>query len=367
MNDTNITALAQLLVRYSLDIQKGETVAIRGPTYSEPLVRELYAAILEAGGIPSLRLAFSGQPYTFYSRAQDHHLDACNEADYRDMAFFDAYMAIRTYDNARELSGIDPQLQARASRAQRRISDLQSQREETGAFRWSLAPFPTASMAQEAGMALEEYESFVYRACHLDKEDPVAEWKRISAEQERLCRWLSKRDEFRFVGPGTDLSMSCAGRTWINCDGHKNMPDGEVFTGPVEDSAQGTITFTYPALYRGTEVSGIRLTFKDGVVADFDASKGRDFLGAMIGTDEGSRRIGEIAIGTNYGITRFTRLILFDEKIGGTMHLALGDGITGSGSRNRSAIHWDMLKEMRDGGKIYADGELFYENGTVLI
>ena len=367
MPEPYLRSLARLLVRYSLNLREGERVFLEGPTYAEDLLIELYKEALDAGAFPTFALWPRGQAYAFYTHAKDIHLDRNDDVDFRHIEMADAFAVVFTQENARELSSIPPELMARKSRASKPNSDLFSAREEAGTLRWVGGPYPTATMAQEAGMALEEYVAFVVSSCYLDKVDPVAEWKRISTEQERLCRWLSKRSEFRFVGPGTDLSMSCDGRTWINCDGHKNMPDGEVFTGPVEDSAQGTITFTYPALYRGTEVSGIRLTFKDGEVTDFDASKGRDFLGAMIGTDEGSRRIGEIAIGTNYGITRFTRLILFDEKIGGTMHLALGDGITGSGSRNRSAIHWDMLKEMRDGGKIYADGELFYENGTVLI
>jgi aminopeptidase len=279
----------------------------------------------------------------------------------------DAYVALFTSMNARELSSIDPEHISRRSRSRKKINDLFSKKEEEGTLRWVGGPYPTAPMAQEASMSLEEYADFVYASCNLDKEDPVAEWERISAEQQKVCDWLCKRDEFRFVGRDTDLTMSCKGRTWVNCDGHINMPDGEVFTGPVEDSVNGKISFTYPAIYRGNEALDVKLEFKDGVVSSYSASKGEKFLGAMIGTDDGSNKVGEIAIGTNYNITRFTKELLFDEKIGGTMHLALGDGIVQSKSANRSSIHWDMLKDMKDGGKIYADGELFYENGKFLI
>jgi aminopeptidase len=367
MTRDEIKKLSNLLVTYCVGVKKGEKVLLNGTTYSEELLLELYKSVLDAGGHPSLNVSLSTQQYAYFTHAQDHHLDYCDQRTYRDMEVADIMIALRTMDNMKELSGIAPERLARKARASFDINLLRNKRESEGAFRWVLGPYPTQSMAQEAGMSLEEYEALAFRACHLDKEDPVAEWERVSAEQQKLCDWLEKRDEFRFVGRDTDLTMSCKGRTWVNCDGHVNMPDGEVFTGPIEDSVNGTISFTYPAIFQGNEVRGVQLSFKDGEVSKYHASMGESFLGAMIGTDDGSNKVGEIAIGTNYGIDTFTRLILFDEKIGGTMHMALGNGIVQSGSVNKSSIHWDMLKDMKDGGRMYADGELFYENGKVII
>ncbi len=216
-------------------------------------------------------------------------------------------------------------------------------------------------------MSLAEYEDFVFQACFVGKPDPVAEWRRVAKEQERIVNYLNAKKTIKVEGKDTDLTVAVSGRKWINCCGLRNMPDGEVFTGPVEDSAQGRIRYSYPAIYGGKEVVDVRLEFKDGKVTEARAEKGEDLLQAMIAMDEGAKRIGEFAIGTNYGVQRFTKNTLFDEKIGGTIHLALGFSIPESGGVNQSGIHWDMVCDLKEGGRIFADGEKFYEDGKFLI
>ena len=359
--------MAKLLVHYSTKVTRGDYVLISGEVISRPLLMELYREVLRAGAHPQMLPTFDEQSHTFLSLASDEQLQFLSPLEKELIERVDVTIDILSELNLKQNSTIDPSKMAMRSKARGAIMERFMERQGTGDLRWVLGPYATQAYAQEAGMSLEEYEAFICHACHLDKEDPVAEWERISAEQQKLCDWLGKREEFRFVGTDTDLTMSCKGRTWINCDGDNNMPDGEVFTGPVEDSANGTIRFTYPGIYAGVEIEDIRLTFKDGTVVDSKASKGQNMLEKTLDTDEGSRSIGEIAIGTNYGIQQFTKNMLFDEKIGGTMHMALGAGYPESGSSNVSAIHWDILKDMKDGGKVYADGELFYENGKILI
>ena len=216
-------------------------------------------------------------------------------------------------------------------------------------------------------MGLKEYEDFLYSACLPDMNDPVGYWRKFSTGQEKIINWLKGKSEVTVKGPETDLRLNVAGRTFINCDGRFNMPDGEIFTGPVEDSLEGQVYFSYPAIYRGREVTGVRLWFEKGKVVKATADKNEDFLIKTLDTDAGSRYIGEFAIGTNEGISQFTRQILFDEKIGGSFHMALGAGYPETGSKNESAVHWDMICDLRDGGEIRVDGELLYQNGRFVI
>ena len=228
-------------------------------------------------------------------------------------------------------------------------------------------PYPISAQAQEAAMSLEEYEDLVYKSCLVDKEDPVAEWKRIHEQQEKICHFLNQMEEIHVLGEDTDLTFSVKGRKWVNCSGKENMPDGEVFTSPVEDSANGTVRFTLPGIYSEREVEEIRLTFKYGKVVKASAAKGDELLQQLLKI-EGADRLGETAIGTNYGITRFTKDMLFDEKMGGTIHMALGQNPTPeTGGLNESALHWDILKDMNEGGEICADRKLFYKNGKFVI
>ncbi|RME37344.1 MAG: aminopeptidase, partial [Thermoflexia bacterium] len=241
------------------------------------------------------------------------------------------------------------------------------QRGATGELKWVVTLYPIPAYAQEADMSLREYEDFVFAACFCDQEDPVSRWREVHEHQQRLVDWLKGKREVRIVGPNADLTLSIEGRIFINCDGRNNMPDGEIFTGPVEESARGWVRFTYPAITGGREVEGIELWLEEGRVVRATARKNEEYLLKMLDTDPGARYIGEFAIGTNPNIRRFTKSILLDEKIGGSFHLALGAGYPETGSRNESAIHWDMICDMRDGGEIWVDGELFYRNGEFVL
>jgi aminopeptidase len=241
------------------------------------------------------------------------------------------------------------------------------QRAASGELRWVVTLFPTHAYAQDAEMSLSEYEDFVYGACMPDEDDPTAYWRRFSAWQQKIVDWLKGKERVHIVGPETDLRLSIAGRSFINSDGRRNMPSGEVFTGPVEDSAEGHVYFSYPAIYCGHQVTGVRLWFKDGKVVKATAEKNEDFLLETLDTDQGARYLGEFAIGTNEGITRFTGQILFDEKIHGSFHIAVGSGYPETGSKNQSAIHWDMICDMRAGGEIWVDDELLYRDGEFVV
>jgi len=245
--------------------------------------------------------------------------------------------------------------------------EISMRRSAAGELRWVGTLFPTNAYAQEADMSLSEFQDFVYGACHVDKADPSAEWRKVSLEQQRLVDWLKGKDQLRVQGPSVDLTLSIAGRTFINSDGKRNMPSGEIFTGPVEDSVNGWVRFSYPAIVAGREISGVELVFEEGKVVRASAEKNEEFLLSALESDEGARYLGEFAIGTNYGIDRFTKNILYDEKIGGTIHMALGSGYPETGSKNKSSIHWDMICDMRNGGKIFADGELIYDTGDFRI
>ena len=216
-------------------------------------------------------------------------------------------------------------------------------------------------------MSLGDYEDFVLGACLPDMDDPVGYWERFSAWQQKIVDWLKGKERVQVTGPGTDLRLSVAGRAFVNCDGKRNMPDGEVFTGPVEDSVEGHVLFSYPAVYQGREVEGVQLWFEKGRVVKATADKNAGFLAQMLDTDEGARSVGEFAIGTNKGITQFTRSTLFDEKINGSFHMALGKSLPETGGVNESAIHWDMVCDLRDGGEIRVDDQLLYKNGEFVI
>jgi len=253
------------------------------------------------------------------------------------------------------------------NQAQAEIMRIYAQRAAAGELRWVGTLFPTNAHAQDAEMSLSEYEDFVYGACLPDMDDPVGYWRRFSAWQQRIVDWLEGKERVRVVGPETALRLSITDRVFINCDGRLNMPDGEVFTGPVEDSVEGHVYFSYPAIYQGREVAGIRLWFESGKVVKASAEKNEDFLLQMLDTDEGARYVGEFAIGTNKGITHFTRQILFDEKINSSFHMALGRSYPQTGGKNESTIHWDMICDMRTGGEIWVDDELLYKDGQFVI
>ncbi len=276
----------------------------------------------------------------------------------------DVLINLRAQTNTRGLNNVAPARQAKRQMAKRPILQKFLERSASGALRWVGTLFPTDAYAQDAEMSLREYEDFVYSACHVQGEDdPVAYWLGVSAEQQRLIDWLKPRDRVVVRGPNADLALSIKGRTFLNADGARNMPDGEVFTGPVEDSVNGWVRFTYPAVNAGREVDGVEIKFENGKAVTATAKKNQAYLLATLDMDAGARYLGEFAFGTNFGIQRFTRSILFDEKIGGSIHMAFGAGYPDTGSQNQSALHWDMICDMRDGGEVWVDGELFYQNG----
>jgi aminopeptidase len=368
MRDPRITKLAQVLVNYSVGVKKDELVRISGPPISEPLLLELQRAVLAAGGHPMVRSAPDALGEIFIKEASDAQLQYLNPIAKYEVETIDCSIGIWGEENTKSMSHCDPKRMAKSSAARRPIFDTFMKRAAEGKLKWSGTQFPCQASAQDAEMSLSEYEDFVFGAGLLDQPDPVAAWRQVSARQQRLADFLNGKSDYHVVAAnGTDIRMSVKGNKWINCDGHENFPDGEVFTGPVLDSVNGTVNFSFPAVYHGHEVHGVQLTFKDGKVIEAKAGKGQDFLFSMLDMDAGSRFLGECAIGSNYNITQYTKNTLFDEKIGGTVHFALGAGYPETGNDNQSGLHWDMVVDLRPGGFVEIDGQKFSENGRFLI
>jgi aminopeptidase len=367
MTDHRIDKLAKVLVEYSSPVQEGDLVVIRANAVAASLIKALYREVLRAGGHPFTQISLSGLMETFYREASDDQLDFISPVEQVISDQYRVSYGIHSETNTKALTNVDPTRQRRAQIARKALRQRFLERAARGEQLWTVTLYPTDAFAQNAEMSLDDFADFVYGACFLDDPDPVARWRDLSARQQRLVDWLKGKREVRVTGPHVDMTLSIEGRTFINSDGHHNFPSGEIFTGPVEDSVNGWVEFTYPAIHGGREVEGIRLRFENGVVVEASAKKNEDFLLKMLDTDEGARRLGEWAIGTNRNIQRFTRNILFDEKIGGTIHMALGSSYPETGGKNESAIHWDMICDMRAGGEIHVDGELFYRSGQFLI
>lgn len=375
MADPRVINLARTLVHYCVEVKEKDLVGIIAQPPATPLVGEVLRQVLRRGGYPYLlpytlplpALGYEGLDQIFFEEASDDQLQHQDRFWKTLNEDFDVRIFIHSQFNTRALSEINPQRVSIYRQAYKEIFDTYFERMASGSLRRVSTLFPTQAFAQDAGMSLKEFEDYVYSTTYSDKENPVAEWQRIHDEQQGLVDWLKGKKEIQVKGPNAELVLSVEGREFFNSDGKQNMPSGEIFTGPVEDSAQGWVRFTHPAILEGYEVEGVELHFEGGKVVKATASKNEDFLHTMLDVDEGSRYLGEFAIGTNHMINRFIKKILFDEKIGGTIHMALGQGYPITGSVNNSAIHWDMICDMRDGGKIYADGELFYESGEFKI
>ena len=364
MRDPRLTKLADVLVNYSTAVKKGQLVRISGAPVSTPLILEIHAKVIEAGGHSFIRMAPEEAKELFLKKASEEQLKFCSPIDLYEYEKVDVSIGIWSEQNTRALTGVDPTRMGLVQAARRPLMDLSLTRAAEGKLKWVGTQFPTQASAQDAEMSLSEYEDFVFSAGFIDQPDPVAQWKKISVAQQRLVDYLNGKRHYRVVAAnGTDLRMSVEGRRWINCDGNENFPDGEVFTGPVVESVEGQVNFSFPAVYHGRECDGVRLTFRNGKVVDASADKGQDYLFSMLDTDAGSRFLGECAIGTNYGITRYTRNTLFDEKIGGTVHFALGMGYPETGNTNKSGLHWDMVVDLRQGGHIEIDGEKINVDG----
>ena len=360
MRDQRLEKLARVLVDYSIEAGEGDQVLLSDGAAAEPLIKAIYARLLQAGATPVPLVGLPGMQELFFVHAQDHHYEKTPPVTRAIYEEADAFISIMAPTNTRALANVDPSKQQALGKRDQQLREIVMKKE-----RWVLTLFPTEALAQESDMGLEEYEDFVYAAMALDKEDPVSFWQQKSDEQAKLKERLEQAKEIRISGPETDLKLSVEGRTFINSAGKRNMPCGEVFTGPVEDSVEGTVYFGVPSAVAGREVSDVRLRFEDGKVVEATAEKGEDYLISMLDADEGARYLGELGIGTNYGIPRPTKNILFDEKLGGTVHLAVGKSYEETGGKNDSSVHWDLICDLHE-GEIYADGELLQKDGEFL-
>jgi aminopeptidase len=363
MTDPRLARMARTIVDYSLALKPGDLLRIEASALTQPLVAAAFAEAMRAGANVLTRISLDGIGESFLRLASDDQLAYISESERVETETVTARLAIGGGWNNRSLSGVNPDRLAIQRKARAPIAERMLQRRLKGELRWCITQYPTQASAQDAEMSLEEYESFVFGACFADRDDPVLEWQRLSSTQGVLVERLNRVKKLRVEAADTELELSVRDRRWINSDGKANFPSGEVFSAPVEDSVNGRIRFEFPAVYSGRMVTGISLEIKDGRVTGAQADTGEDFLEATIATDAGAARLGEVAFGTNPGIQRFTRNILFDEKIGGTMHFALGNAYPECGGSNKSAIHWDLIKDLRTEGRVFADGELIYENG----
>lgn len=367
MLDSRISKFAKVLVHYSLGVKKDDSFLISGNAISEPLLKEVYKEALIAGANPFINTILEGVNELLYKYGSDEQIGYLSPHEKFRIENIDAFLTVVGNLNTRALTNIAPAKQALRHKGHREIGRIHAERRSSGALRWCGTLFPTYAGAMDGDMSLMEYEEFVFDACKLNSDDPIAEWKKVSEEQQKYVDWLNTKSTIEVKSKDTHLTLSTAGRKWINCDGRVNFPDGEVFTSPVENSMNGHVRYSFPAVHMGKEVEDIELTFENGKVVKATAKKGEEFLHEMLKIDEGASLVGEFAIGTNYNIKKFTKNILFDEKIGGTIHIAIGRSLPDTGGQNLSSIHWDMICDMRDGGEIYADGELFYKDGKFLI
>lgn len=355
--DPRIRNLAKTLVNYSIAAKPGMCVNVGGTAAAEPLFVALYEELIHAGAYPSMQMMPTGCQDFLMKNGKPHHFEKASPVQRALIKSIDASIRIISESNTRSLSAVDPARQAALAKTNRPLSNILLSKP------WVLTLFPTEAYAQDAEMSLREFEDFVYQATYSNERNPIACWNKVRRDQDTLIARLKGAKEARIVGPGTDLNFSIKGRTFINSPGTHNMPSGEIFTGPVEDSADGFIQYDYPVCSGGREVDGIRLVFRKGVVVEASATKNEKYLLAMLDMDPGARRLGEWGIGTNWNIQRFIKNILFDEKIGGTIHLALGKSYPETGGVNTSSLHWDMIKDLRRGGTIYVDGKVFQKDG----
>ncbi|MBA2468956.1 MAG: aminopeptidase [Chloroflexia bacterium] len=367
MADPRIEKWARALAGYSVEVKAGQTVAILGHPAAEPLLRAVHREVVRMGAFPVLLYTAEGATADLLAEGSDEQLRFISPIDRFVRTEADVVINIRAETNTRRLSAVDPKRQSLYTAARRALFETYMERAADGRLDWTLTLYPTDAYAQDADMDTEAYTDFVLSACKLDRDDPVAAWLELKDEQQRLIDWLDGKREVHLSGPDIDLTLSVAGRTWINSDGKRNFPSGEIFTGPVEDSVNGTIRFSFPVVTAGRQIEDIRLRFENGKVVEASATRNEEYLIQQLDTDEGARYLGEFAFGTNFDIARFTKNILFDEKIGGTVHMAVGLGYPETGSRNKSAIHWDMIADLRQGGVASVDGEPFLKDGKFVV
>ncbi len=357
---------AEALTGYSVEVNPGQTVYISGGVAAAPLFQALHRSVVRRGAFPIIVPILPGLTTDLLTNGNDDQITFLSPLDQYERTECDVNIRVMADTNTRALSGVDPARQTMFQSARRDLFTTYMQRASEGTLDWTLTLFPTEAYAQDAGMSTEDFQAFVFQACKLDLDDPVQAWKDVYREQQRLIDWLQGKSEIHLTGPDIDLTLNVGGRTWINSDARRNFPGSEIFTGPVETSANGRIRFSYPVVVAGREIQDIRLRFEDGKVVDATAATNEEYLTRQLDTDEGSRFLGEFAFGTNFGITQFTKNILFDEKIGGTLHMAVGSGYPDTGSVNRSAVHWDMICDLRD-GQVTVDGEVFHQGGQFTV
>lgn len=366
MPDRRLSKLAEILVHYSLEIKPGDQFELRSNPLAHDLALLVYQEAIKAGAYVTNYVSLPGGEEVFYKYANDDQLDSVSPVRKLVTESFDVILSIGAEYNTRSLSAVDPQRLSRARKARTQLTKIFLERSAKKELRWCYTVFPTNASAQDADMSLADYQEFVYGAGLLDEPDPISAWRKEGQRQQELIEWFSGKDTVELKGNDVDLKFSIKDRTFKEADGKKNFPDGEIFTAPVEDSANGWVRFSLPAIYEGQEIIDVELWFENGKVVKEKAAKGQELLTASLNTDAGARFLGEWGIGTNYGIKHFTKNILFDEKMGGTIHLALGSGYPETGSVNESAIHWDMLCNMAD-SEIKVDGYTFYKNGKVIV
>jgi len=369
--DPRVAKFAKVLVEHSARVVPGDRVLIEATTVAEPLVRELIIQILQKGGHPHPLIMLPDFNYpdheelllAFGNDAQIEFVPSFFRLAYDQ---FESRIRVHSAANPRDMNLVDTTRLQKRGIAKGVITEVQMRRGAEGAFKWVTTLYPTEGYAQDAGMSLRQYQDFFFGAVHANEDDPIAYWNSTAAGQQKAIDWLAGKGQVVMHGPNVDLTLSIKGRKFMNSTGIYNMPDGEIFTGPVEDSVNGWVKFTYPALYGGVAVEGAELTFNRGRVEQAKAEKNQEYLIKMLESDSGSRYLGEYAIGTNSDIDRFTGNILFDEKIGGTFHMALGAGYPETGSHNKSSIHWDMICDLRKDSEILVDDDLFYKNGEFM-
>jgi aminopeptidase len=366
MMDTNLQKLAQVLIRYSLDVQPGDVLRIGCGPVAMPLLYEAFREAVRAGAHVVTRVSDPSFEEFLLREGSDAQLKWTTPLVRTEIETIGKWLDIMCDTNTQQFTSIDPARISMRHSVHLEEQNLFNQLAAAGQIQSCLTLYPTEAYAQEAGMSLREYTDFVYNACLLNEPDPAAAWRQMYETQQKLVAFLGSRKHIRIVAPGTELEYQCGGRRWINCAGKQNLPDGEVFTSPIENSVNGHVQFSYHSIHNGTVVNDVALTFEAGKVIKSSASQGHAFLEGMLEMDEGARRVGEVAFGTNYGIQRATGHALFDEKMGGTMHLALGWAYPETGGTNESTLHWDLVCDLKQ-GEVYADGELCYKHGQFLI
>jgi aminopeptidase len=367
MQDVRVERWAHTLVHYCLYVREGETVAIRATPLAAPLVEAVYRELLRVGAYPLPLIELEGFEEILLKEGNESQLLRPHATMHLMAEDIDAQLSIEAKSNTKALSGVEPARLAKRRQANKDVSRVLRRREQTKAFRWATTLYPTAAYAQDAEMSLHDFEEFVFDVCFLNDVDPIARWKEVWVQQQRLVDWLVGRKRVHILGDGTDLRLSIEDRVFINSDGRRNFPSGEFFTGPVEDSAEGVITFDVPASFGGHAIEGVRLVFHEGKVVEASAMHGQAFLEEMLELDAGARFLGEFAFGNNARVNRAVKNTLFDEKMGGTVHMALGASYPETGGVNQSALHWDMVCDLRRNGEVWVDDVLFLKDGKIVV